>query len=1732
MMEREIRRGGIQPWGKLVATHGFQSTMYLCEGKITLGRHASCTLPVNRREISGFHCQILKSHDKDEIVLKDISKNGTMLITSDPGNLETRETALQNRDISISHGAEVILAMPRTPPDDEKISFIFTKLVKAHPKGTSTWTNASFAKVNEPISQISCPDHLQTRQGIRFSPILAPGQEHKVEIELNKVSILRFATRLAALRAGVSIDAVLETRKPHAQEPKACQHWRQASALKVHCDSSALLDLQVGPFDFFTFRVLLIFLHWSRALELESQRGRTAGLRLAQTKGWKTRSATLALASWLMASAMRFWKDMEAKSGNKTTPRKKSYRRKEKNEQLHKLEGAKTTDVPTVSKSQEATKASDDVPKLLQVDSKKEVLEDKKNCVLMERQIGTVRTLAADIVQRANCGHPGAPMGMAAMAHVLWGEIMRYAPQDPDWIGRDRFVLSNGHSCALQYLMMFLTGYDSVGMEDLQNFRVCCSRTPGHPERHCTKGIEVSTGPLGQGISNAIGMAIAEKHMAAKYNKPGFEIFDNYTYVLCGDGCMQEGVASEACSLAGHLGLGKLIVLYDDNNITIDGDTSLSFTEDVGLRFEAYGWQVLEVLDANRDTKAIMAAIKIAQQEKHMPTIIKCKTVIGFGSSKEGTHEVHGAPLGTEDVAKVKERFGFDPNVNFHVPPKVLDAYRMKKKEGNRLVAEWASLFSSYKEKYPTEAAEIERRFAGKLPDGWEKVLPRYTPEDKPNATRSLSGSALNALAEVLPELVGGSADLTPSNKLTTIHTQTKLNCTGDFQRKTPEGRYLRFGVREHGMGAIGNGLHAYGGIIPFTATFLTFIEYMFPAVRLAALSAESFLISGHKHIYIMTHDSLGIGEDGPTHQPIEQVNMVRMTPNVLMFRPADGNETSGAYKIAMEQQHTPSVFALSRQLDGSSIENVAKGAYTLREQKDPDAILIATGSEVSTCLEAAKLLGNIGVVSMPCAKLFDEQSLEYRRQVLPFKVPIIAVEAAAASGWYKYAHHTIVMRTFGVSGKGSDCMEYFGFVPEKIAVSVREWLEKSGAKIKEHGFTVAAQFEAAAKRDLHYIEYITHLPKGNQFDALNKFTKIVADTGDIEAIKKYKPVDATTNPSLILSASKLPAYKHLVSEAVEYARSHTICANISEQVSLAMDRLAVNFGVEISKIVPGVVSTEVDARLSFDTEATVAKARSLVKMYRERGVNPTKKVLIKIASTWEGIKAAEILEKEGIHCNMTLLFSMCQAVACAEVGATLISPFVGRIMDWYAAKEGKEWKDGKGDPGVESVTKIYNYYKKFGYKTIVMGASFRNRGQIIELAGCDKLTIGPKFLQQMSESTDPILQKLAPTSALASDFKKISIDKKTFRFMLNEDAMATEKLAEGIRKFAAASIELETIIRKHHYKPIPRGIRNFPMNQLESLQQYTIIVADTGDIEAIKKYKPVDATTNPSLILSASKLPAYKHLVSEAVEYAKSEGKGSSLEAIVSLAMDRLAVNFGVEISKIVPGVVSTEVDARLSFDTEATVAKARSLVKMYRERGVNPTKKVLIKIASTWEGIKAAEILEKEGIHCNMTLLFSMCQAVACAEVGATLISPFVGRIMDWYAAKEGKEWKDGKGDPGVESVTKIYNYYKKFGYKTIVMGASFRNRGQIIELAGCDKLTIGPKFLQQMSECKEPLMKRLSKNFAEIEEFDKMCLDKKTFRFMLNEDAMATDKLAEGIRKFAAASIELEGIIRGEL
>lgn len=547
------------------------------------------------------------------------------------------------------------------------------------------------------------------------------------------------------------------------------------------------------------------------------------------------------------------------------------------------------------------------------------------------------------------------------------------------------------------------------------------SKTPGHPEAHDTDGVEVTTGPLGQGISNAVGLAIAEAHTAATFNKPDFPLIDNYTYAFLGDGCLMEGVSSEAASLAGHLQLGNLIAVWDDNQITIDGDTAVAFTEDVPKRFEAYGWQVITVNEGNTDLEAMEAAIKEAQSVKDKPTLIQLKTTIGFGSLQQGTHGVHGSPLKADDIRQLKEKFGFNPDESFAVPQEVYDLYGKHSSEGAALEEEWNQLFAKYKESYPEEHADLVRRLKGDLPEGWEKNLPVYTPSDSAIASRKLSETVLAKIESAIPELFGGSADLTGSNL-------TRWKSAVDFQPPSTglgdySGRYVRYGVREHGMGAIMNGLAAYGTILPYGGTFLNFVSYAAGAVRLSALSR-------HRVIWVATHDSIGLGEDGPTHQPIETITHFRALPNCMVWRPADGNETSAAYYIALTSKHTPSIIALSRQnlpqLEGSTINNAIKGGYVLHEVEGADITLVSTGSEVCICVDAAKYLDEkhglkARVVSIPCFEVFDLQSKEYRLSVLPDGIPSLSVEVMSTMGWERYTHEQFGLNRFGASGAYKD---------------------------------------------------------------------------------------------------------------------------------------------------------------------------------------------------------------------------------------------------------------------------------------------------------------------------------------------------------------------------------------------------------------------------------------------------------------------------------------------------------------------------------------------------------------------------------------------------------------------------------------------------------------------------------------------------------------------------------------
>ncbi|KAK8044706.1 Transketolase 1 [Apiospora rasikravindrae] len=649
------------------------------------------------------------------------------------------------------------------------------------------------------------------------------------------------------------------------------------------------------------------------------------------------------------------------------------------------------------------------------------------------RAINTIRTLAADATFHSNSGHPGAPMGMAPVAHVLFNNFMKFNPKNPKWLNRDRFVLSNGHGCMLQYALLHLYGYE-LSIDDLKKFRTVDSITPGHPEAHDTPGIEVTTGPLGQGISNAVGLAIAQAHTAATFNEDGFPIVDNYTYTFMGDGCLMEGVSGEACSLAGHLQLGNLIAIYDDNHISIDGDTNVAFTEDTIKRYEAYGWHVVVVDDGDNDLDGIAAAIKKCQEVKDKPSMIKLRTTIGFGSLNQGTHGVHGSPLKADDIKQLKEKFGFNPEQSFAVPQEVYDLYNKHAAEGAAAEEEWNKMFAKYGEKHQAKHADLLRRQKGELPEGWEKNLPTYTPSDSAVASRKLSEIVLQKIHQVLPELVGGSADLTGSNL-------TRWKDAVDFQPPSTglgdySGRYIRYGVREHGMGAIMNGLAAYGTIVPYGGTFLNFVSYAAGAVRLSALSQI-------RAIWVATHDSIGLGEDGPTHQPIETLAHFRALPNCMVWRPADGNETSAAYYVALTSKHTPSIIALSRQnlpqLEGSTIANATKGGYVLHEVEGADVTLVSTGSEVCICVDAVKELKekhNIKarIVSMPCFEVFDAQSKEYRLSVLPDGIPSLSVEVMSTMGWERYTHEQFGINRFGASGAYKDVYKKFEFTPEGIS--------------------------------------------------------------------------------------------------------------------------------------------------------------------------------------------------------------------------------------------------------------------------------------------------------------------------------------------------------------------------------------------------------------------------------------------------------------------------------------------------------------------------------------------------------------------------------------------------------------------------------------------------------------------------------------------------------------------------
>ncbi len=651
--------------------------------------------------------------------------------------------------------------------------------------------------------------------------------------------------------------------------------------------------------------------------------------------------------------------------------------------------------------------------------------------------INSIRFLSIDAVEKAKSGHPGLPMGAAPMAFVLFDQFLKFNPKNPKWVDRDRFVLSAGHGCMLQYSLLHLTGYDSVPLDQIKQFRQLGSATPGHPENFETAGVEVTTGPLGQGVGNGVGLAIAEAHLAARFNKPGHEIVDHYTYVILGDGCNMEGIASEAASLGGHLKLGKLIMMYDSNSISIDGSTDLAFTENVGMRYEAYGWHVTYVADGNEDLDAIAKALEAAKAVKDKPSLIVVTTTIGFGSPKKaGTAGVHGAALGTDEVAATRANLGWD-YAPFEIPEDALARFRQAIDKGAKAEAEWNVKFAAYKAAYPTEAAEYSRIMAGELPEGWEKALEPVA--EKETSTRLLSEACLNALSPVLPEFLGGSADLAHSN-------MTYVKGLPDFQYGSYEGRNFRFGVREHAMGAIMNGMILHGGTIPYGATFLVFADYMRGAIRLSALSEVGVL-------YIMTHDSVMLGEDGPTHQPVETLASLRVIPNLLVLRPADAKETVGTYQVAIANRKRPSLMAFTRQnvknLAGTSIEGTKKGGYIVVDVPNPELIFIATGSEVALAVDAAAILTAEGkavrVVSMPSMELYNEQSDAYKESVLPVAVKKrVSVEAGSTFGWHKYVGsegEVIGMDSFGISAPGPIGYAKFGFTVDNVVATARKVL-------------------------------------------------------------------------------------------------------------------------------------------------------------------------------------------------------------------------------------------------------------------------------------------------------------------------------------------------------------------------------------------------------------------------------------------------------------------------------------------------------------------------------------------------------------------------------------------------------------------------------------------------------------------------------------------------------------------
>ena len=667
-------------------------------------------------------------------------------------------------------------------------------------------------------------------------------------------------------------------------------------------------------------------------------------------------------------------------------------------------------------------------------------MKNDENTGIDQLCINTIRTLSLDAIQAANSGHPGLPLGGAPMAYVLWTKFLRHNPKNPKWFNRDRFLLSAGHGSMLIYSLLHLTGYESVSLDEIKNFRQWGSKTPGHPENHMTEGVEVTTGPLGQGFANGVGMAIAERHLAAKFNRDGFPVVDHFTYAIVSDGDLMEGISYESASLAGHLKLGNIIYLYDDNDITIEGKMNLTFSEDVTKRFESCGWHVSLVEDGN-DIEAIENAIRAAQNVTDKPSIIRVKTEIGFGMPNAGTSDAHSDAIGDEGVRETKRNLGWDEDKQFYVPDEVYAHFGEAKKNGAKLEAEWNTLVASYTEANKEGGATFSRISNDELPDNWEDNLPAFA-DVKQAATRVYSGDVINAIADDIPNLIGGSADLAPSNK-------TDIKSSSSMESANYGGRIMHFGIREHAMGSLMNGMALHGGLIPFGGTFMTFSDYMRPAIRLAALSEI-------QTIYVFTHDSIGLGEDGPTHQSVEHIAALRAIPNLQVIRPCDAHEVREAWRIALESRHTPTALSLSRQkialIDRekyASASGVRNGAYILAEADGgtPQLIIIASGTEVGLAMETREAMEADGtptrVVSMPCMELFEQQSYEYKAKVLPENITArLAIEAGVRQGWDRYIGlkgEAITVDKFGTSAPANIVFEKYGFTIENVLEKARK---------------------------------------------------------------------------------------------------------------------------------------------------------------------------------------------------------------------------------------------------------------------------------------------------------------------------------------------------------------------------------------------------------------------------------------------------------------------------------------------------------------------------------------------------------------------------------------------------------------------------------------------------------------------------------------------------------------------